>query len=132
MEHMLKMISRKWQTRKRMLSTYLQLNFVEFHSAVTEEYKMYQPIRGRGGHLIVLFGPKNTNVVKDVFPLVKFCWIPFSRVRGEVENIFANLRPGRSSCFSYRSEKHKLGRRHWYLASCTVHCYSVSGVRWEV
>ena len=32
----------------------------------------------------------------------------------------ANQRPGRPFCFFYRPQKHKLGRRHWDLASCQV------------
>ena len=27
---------------------------------------MSQPIRGKGGHLVLRIGPKNTNLVKDV------------------------------------------------------------------
>ena len=30
------------------------------------KFKMAQPIRGRGGHLVFPIGPKNTNVVEDV------------------------------------------------------------------
>ena len=55
----------------------------------------------------------------------KFRWIPFSGFRGEVENVSANQRPGRPSCFSYRPEKHQLGRGHWDLASCQVSLNSV-------
>ena len=72
-------------------------------------------------------GPKNTNLVEDVeisLP-VKFRWIPFKDFRGEVENVSANQRPGRPSCFSDRPEKHKLGRGHWDLASCQVSLNSV-------
>ena len=97
--------------------------FVEFHWAVSEEKsKMSQPIRGQGGHLVFLIGPKNTNLVEDVEILlpVKFRWIPFSGFRGEVQNVSANQRPGRPSCFSDRPEKHKLGRGRWDLASCQV------------
>ena len=79
---------------------------------------MSQPIRGQGGHLVFPIGPKNTNLVEDVEILlpVKFCLIPFSGFRGEVENVSANQRPGRPSCFSDRPEKHKLGKRT--LRSC--------------
>ena len=65
-------------------------SFFEFRSAVSEEKsKMCQPIRGQGGHLVFLIGPKNTNLVEDVKILlpVKFRWIPFSGFRGEVENV---------------------------------------------
>ena len=88
---------------------------------------MSQPIRGHGGHLVFPIGPKNTNLVEDVEILlsVKFPWIPFSGFRGEVENVSANERPGRPSCFSDRPEKHKLGRGRWDLASCQVSLNSV-------
>ena len=73
---------------------------------------MSQPIRGQGGHLVFLIGPKNTNLVEviGIWLPIKFCKIPFSGFRGEVENVSANKRPGRPSCFSDRPEKHKLGR----------------------
>ena len=88
---------------------------------------MSQPIRGQGGHLVFQIGPKNTNLVEGVEILlpVKFRWIPFSGFRGEVENVSANQRPGRPSCFSDRPEKHKLGRARWDLASCQVSLNSV-------
>ena len=46
--------------------------------------------------------PKNTNLVESVESLlpIKFRWIRFSSFKGEVENVSANQRPGRSSCFS--------------------------------
>ena len=69
------------------------------------------------------FGPKNTNLVEDIeiLLLVKFPWIPFSGFREEVENVSANQRPGRPSFFFFQwSEKHKLGRGRWDLASCQV------------
>ena len=74
-------------------------------------------------------GPKNKDLVKDVEILlpVKFRWILFIGFREEVENISANQRPGRQSCFSDRPEKHKLGRGHWDLASCQV---SLNSVHW--
>ena len=88
---------------------------------------MFQPIRGQGGHLVFPIGPKNTNLVEDLEILlpVKFRWILFSGFRGEVENVSANQRPGRPSCFSDRPEKHKLGRGRWDLASCQVLLNSV-------
>ena len=75
---------------------------------------MSQPIRGQGGHLVFPIDPKNTIMVEDVEILlpVKFCWFPFSGFRGEVENVSANQRSGRPSCFFDRPEKHKLGRGH--------------------
>ena len=47
---------------------------------------MCQPIRGQGGHLVFLIGPKNTNLVEDVEILlpVKFRWIAFGGFRGEM------------------------------------------------
>ena len=76
----------------------------------------------RAAILFFLIGPKNTNLVEDVEILLpdKFCWIPFSGFRGEVENVSANQRPGRTSCFSDRPEKHKFGRVRWDLASWQV------------
>ena len=73
---------------------------------------MSQPIRGQGGHFVFPIGPKNTNLVEGFETLlpVKFRLIPFSRFRGEVENVSANQRPGRPFCFSDQPEKHKLGR----------------------
>ena len=90
---------------------------------------MSQPIRGQGGHLVFPIGPKNTNLVEDVEILLplKIRWIPFSTFRGEVENVSANQRPGRPSCFSDQPEKHKLGRGRWDLASCQV---SLNSVQW--
>ena len=69
--------------------------------------KISQPIRGQGGHLVFPIGPNNTNLVEDVEILlpVKFRWIPFSGFREEVENVSANQRPGRPSCFSDRPKK---------------------------
>ena len=88
---------------------------------------MSQPIRGQGGHLVFPIGPKNTNLVEDVEILlpVKFRWIPFSGLRGEVDNVSANQRPGQPYCFSDRPEKHKLGRGCWDLASYQVSLNSV-------
>ena len=81
----------------------------------------------RAAILFFPIGPKNTNLVEDVAILlpVKFRWIPFSGFRGEVENLSANQRSGRPSCFSDRPEKHKLGRRRWDLAYCQVSLNSV-------
>ena len=88
---------------------------------------MSQPIRGQGGHLVFPIGLKNTNLVEDVEILlpIEFRWILFSGFRGKVENVSANQRPGRPSCFSDRPEKHKLIRGRWDLASCQVLLNSV-------
>ena len=54
-------------SQKKTLRACLMLSFVEFCSAVSEEKsKMFQPVRGRGGHLVFAVGPKNTNLVEDV------------------------------------------------------------------
>ena len=68
---------------------------------------MSEPIRGQGGHLVFPIGPKNIDLAEGVeilFP-VKFRWIPLSGLRGEVENVSANQRPGPPFCFSDRPEK---------------------------
>ena len=98
-----------------------------------KKLKMSQPIRCQGGHLVFLIGPKNTNLVEDVEILlpVKFRWIPFSSFSEEVENVSANQRPGRPSCFSDWPEKHKLGRGRWDLASCQVSLNSVQQFQWR-
>ena len=121
--------AQKTQTWKRALRSCFLSSFAEFRSVVSEEKsKMSQPIRGKGGHFVFPIGSKNTNLVEDFEILlpVKFLWIPFSGFR-EVENVSANQRPGRPSCFSDRPEKHKLGRGRWDLASCQV---SVNFVQW--
>ena len=89
--------------------------------------KMSQPIRGQGGHLVFPIGPKNTNLVEDVEILlpVKFYWILFSGFREEVENVSANQRSGRPSCFSDRPKIHKLGQGRSDLASCQVSLNSI-------
>ena len=100
----------KTQTWKIALRSCFLASFFEFRSAVSEEKsKMPQPITGQGGHLVFPISPKNTNLVEGVEILlpVKFRWFPFSGFRGEVENVSANQRPGRQSCFFYRPEKHK-------------------------
>ena len=90
---------------------------------------MSQPIRGQGGHLVFPIAPKNNHLVEDVEILlpVQFRWIPFSGFREEVENVSANQRPGRPSCFSDRPEKHRLGRGRWDLLFCQV---SLNSVQW--
>ena len=106
-------------------SCQVSLNSVQ--QFLEEKSKISQPIKGQGGHLVFPIGPKNTNLVEGVEILlpVKFRWIPFSGFRGEVENVSANQRPGRPSCFSDQPEKHKLGRGHWDLASCQVSLNSI-------
>ena len=83
-----------------------------------EKSKMSQPIRGEGGLFVFLIGPKNTNLVEDIEILlpVKFRWSPFNGFREEVENVSANQRPGRPSCFFQSARK----TQTWYrtLKSC--------------
>ena len=63
---------------------------------------MYQPIKGKDSHLGSSIGPKNTNLVEDVVFLlpVEFRQIPFSVLRGEVENVSADQSQGRPFCSS--------------------------------
>ena len=127
--------ARKTQTRKRVLRSCFLSSFVEFRLAVLEEKsKMSQPIRGQGGHLIFPIGPKNTNLVEDVEILlpVKFRWIPFSGFRGEVENVSANQRPGRPSCFSDRPKNTKLVEDIEILLPIKYRWILFSGFRGEV
>ena len=79
--------------------------------------------------LVFPIGPKNTNLVEEVEILFSdiFCWIPFSGFRGEVENVSANQKPGRPSCFSDQPAKHKIGKGRWDLAFCQV---SLNSVQW--
>ena len=95
---------------------------------------MSQPIRGQGGHLVFLIGPKNPNFVEDVeiLLLVKFRWIPFRSFRGEVENVSANQRPGRPSCFSYRPENPKFVKDVEILLPVKFCWIPFSGFRGEV
>ena len=99
-------------------------NFVEdLKILLPEKFRLipFSGFRGKvenfsqvGGYIGFSIVPKNTNLLEDIVFLlsVKFPLIPFSRLRREVENVSANQRPGRPSCFSYRPEKHKLGRGH--------------------
>ena len=70
----------------------------------------------------ILPGLKNTNLAEDTEILlpVKFRWILFSRFKGDIENVSANQRLGRPSCFSNQPENHKFGRGFWDLDSCQV------------
>ena len=106
----------------------LPIKFRRIPFTVSEEKsKMSRTIRGQGGHLVFQIGLKNTNLVEGVEIMlpIKFRWIPFSGFRGEVENVSANQRPGRPSCFSDRPEKHKLGRGRLDLDSCQVSLNSI-------
>ena len=99
---------RKTQSWYRRLRPWFLSSSVEFCSAVSEEKsKMSQPIRGQHSHLVFLIGPINTNLVEDLKILlpVKFRCILFSGFRGKVENVSANQRPGRPSCFFQLARK---------------------------
>ena len=66
-------------------------------------------------------------MVEDVEILIpaRFCWIQLSGFRWEVENVSAaNQRPGRPSCFFFRSAQ-KVVREHWDHASCQVSLNSI-------
>ena len=95
---------------------------------------MSQPIRGQGGHLVFPISPKNTNLVEDVEILlpIKFRWIPFSGFRGEVENVSANQRPGRPSCFSDRPKNTNLEEDVEILLPIKFCWIPFSGFRGEV
>ena len=71
---------------------------------------MSRPIGGQGGHLVFPISPKNTILVEDVAILLsdKFRLIPLSGFRGEVENVSANQRPRRPSCFPDRRKNTNL------------------------
>ena len=68
--------------------------------------------------------PKGPHIV-HMSTMCKFRLISFSGFRGEVENMSANQRPGRPSCFSDWPEKHKLGRGRWDIPSCQVSLNSI-------
>ena len=65
-----------------------------------------------GRPFLFMIALKNTNLVEEIEILlpVKFRSIPSSGFTGEVENVSANQRPRRPSCFSDRPEKRKIGR----------------------
>ena len=88
----------------------------------------------QGGHFCLLIGPKSTNSEEDVEILlpVKFDWIPFSGFRGEVQNISANQRPGRPSCFSDRPENTNLVEDVEILLPVKFPWIPFSGFRGEV
>ena len=69
----------------------------------------------------------HTNLVEDVATLlpIKFSWIPFNGFREKVKNVSTNQSLGRSSYYSDRPEKHKLGRGRCDVAPCQVLLNSV-------
>ena len=95
---------------------------------------MSQPIRGQGRHFLFPIGPTNTNLVEDVEILlpVKFRLILLSAFRGEVENVSANQRPGRLSCFSHRPKNTNLVEDVEMLLPVKFRWIPFSGLRWDV
>ena len=95
---------------------------------------MSRLIRDKGGHLVFLFGPKNTNLIEDVEILlpVKFHWIPFSSFSREVENVSANQRQGRQSCFLIGPKKTNLVEDVEILLPVKFRWILFSGFRGEV
>ena len=73
--------------------------------------------------------PKNTDLAEDIeFLLPIECrWIPISGFQGEVENVSANQRPGRPSCFSDWLKNQTFGRGCCDLTSCQI---SLNSVQW--
>ena len=92
----------------------LPVNFVEFRSAVPrfQKLKTFQPIRGQGSHLPI--GSKKQTWYKTLRSCFLSSFVGFRLAVSEekLKMFSANQRPGLSSCFSNRSEKHKLGREY--------------------
>ena len=106
--------------------------FVEFCSAVSEKSKMYQPIRWPSSFSD---RPENTNLVVDVEILLplKFHWFPFRGFRGEVKNVTANQKPGRSSwVFDLHEKKTNAGEFLEILLPVKLRWILFSGFRGEV
>ena len=110
-------------------------SFVEFRSAVSEEKsKMSQPIRGQGGHLVLLIGPKKPNLGKGRWELSS-CQVSLNSIRGfrrEVKNVSVNQRPGRPSCFNDDHKKHNLVKDVEILLPVKFRQIPFSGFRGEV
>ena len=66
---------------------------------------------------------KQKNVTEDleILLLLRFCWILFSSLRGEVKNVLASRRQGWQSCFSDRPNNINL-----------LEDVEISGFKWEV
>ena len=62
---------------------------------------------GQGGHFLFFWSARKHKLRRGRWDLAscQVCWIPFSGFRGEVQNISANQRPGRPSCFSDQPRK---------------------------
>ena len=72
-------------------------------SSFREVEKCLSQSEARAAILFFPIGPKNLVEGVEILLPIKFPWIPFSGFRGEVENVSANQRPGRPSCFSFSS-----------------------------
>ena len=70
--------------------------------------------------IFVHWSTRKTQTWSRILLSVKFRWIRLNGFRREVENVSANQRPGRPSCFFHQLEKYKLGRGRWDLASYQV------------
>ena len=75
-----------------------------------------------GGHLVFPIGPKNTN--RGRWDLASH-QVSLNPVQRRSRKCPSNSETGRSSCFSDRPEKHKLGRIRWDLASCQASLNSI-------
>ena len=100
-----------------------QVSFQRFQS---KSRKCFGQSEARAPIMIFRSARKTQTCMTDAEILfhVKFRWIPFCSFR-KVENVSANQKPGRPSCFSNRPENHKLGRGRWYLVFCQVSLNSV-------
>ena len=90
-----------------------------------KKLEMYRPIRDQEGHISFLIGTKpKLDRGHWVLPSSQVSLNSVWRWEG-VENIPANQRPGKSSWFFDRHQKHKLDRRHWVLPPSQVSLNSV-------
>ena len=101
-----------------------------FPSAVSEKKsKMSQPTKGRGGYILLFRKARKTQTLqRTLTSYFQSSLVELSSAVSEEKSKMSQPirgRPGRSSCFSYRTEKYKLRRGHWDLASCKVSLNSV-------
>ena len=85
--------------------------------------------QSKGGVAILFFrsARKNTNLVEDVEILLPVNFVDFRQAISEKSKMSQPIRGGWPSCFSDRSQKHKLGRGRWDIASCLV---SLNSIQW--
>ena len=95
---------------------------------------MSQPIKGQGSHLGFPIGPKNTNLVEDVEILLpmKFCWIPFSGFRREIEMSQPISGQGSHLVFPIGPKNTNLVEDVEILLPVKFRWILFSGFRWEV